>query len=378
MTVRDDPPGRRLIGYLIPAAGTVHDHLAETARAFAAARLPGYMLPSALVTLESLPLTAHGKVNRAALPAPDYRAPTESREPSTPYEHLLCQAFAEVLSLSRVGIDDNFFELGGHSLLAMSLVNLLQARGVHLEVRSLFETPTPAGLLNRMSFSSVQDALEVLLPIRAHGSRQPFFCLHPASGRSWCYMPLARSVPPDFPLYGLQDRGLIDIDEIAASVEEMAADYIEQIRAVQPSGPYHLLGWSSGGIVAHEIAIQLRAHGEQVAALVIMDTYPIEESHQESPPHEAALAELKDQIRRERGYLLGAVSEAELDQVARINLNNGKITREHQFGTFEEMPSSSSQSPGNRRSESPMTWPDGTRMSGGQLTKCTRLSLDEL
>src|SRR6202035_6200465 len=97
--------------------------------------------------------------------------------------------------------------------------------------------------------SSIRDALGVLLPIRAHGSNPPFFCMPPGGGVSWCYMPLARYVPADYPLYGLQDRGLDGASQLAGSVRDMAADYLEQIRAVQGSGPYHLLGWSFGGIV---------------------------------------------------------------------------------------------------------------------------------
>jgi thioesterase domain-containing protein/aryl carrier-like protein len=341
VVAREDSPGdRRLAAYVVPAAGTSgeggdgHGGLAGAVRVFAAGRLPEYMMPAAVAVLEALPLTVHGKVDRAALPAPGYRASAESRQPSTAYEEIICQEFAEVLNLPRVGIDDSFFELGGHSLLAMSLVDRLRARGVHIEVRALFETPTVAGLINRMNLSSVRGALEVLLPIRAQGDRHPFFCLHPAGGLSWCYMPLARYAPADYPLYGLQDRGLADIGRVAGSVRDMAADYIEQIRTVQPSGPYHLLGWSSGGIVAHEIGVQLQAWGDQVAALVIMDTYPPAHRGESDLAEEDMLARLKDRVRREQGHLLGSISEAELDMLARVNFNNGKITLEHEFGIF--------------------------------------------
>ena len=243
-------------------------------RAFVAGVLPGYMVPSAVVVLDGLPLTANGKLDRRALPAPDYitGALGSTGIPTTAEEMILRGLFAEILGLPHVGLDDSFFELGGHSLLATRLVSQIRSvMGVELSVRTLFETPTVAGLTRRLALPSMHDALGMLLPIRTHGSRPPLFCVHPASGLSWCYSPLARYMPTEHPLYGLQARGL---DGTAhRSIPDMAADYIKEIRKVQESGPYHLLGWSFGGNVAHEMAVQLQDQDEQ-AALIIMDAYP--------------------------------------------------------------------------------------------------------
>jgi thioesterase domain-containing protein len=146
--------------------------------------------------------------------------------------------------------------------------------GVEVPVRVLFEAPTVAGLAARLDAPSTGDAFRTLLPIRITGSRAPFFCIHPAGGLSWGFAPLAAHVPADYPLYGLQARGFHDNDPLPASLHDMAAEYIEQIRSVQESGPYHLIGYSLGGVIAQEMAVQLKNQGEEIAALVLLDSAP--------------------------------------------------------------------------------------------------------
>ncbi|MBG9769553.1 amino acid adenylation domain-containing protein [Bacillus vallismortis] len=291
--VREDQPGdKRLAAYVIPSSEETFDP-AEL-RKYAAERLPDYMVPSAFVAMEELPLTPNGKLDRKALPAPNFTAAVTGRGPRTPQEEILCDLFMEVLHLPRVGIDDRFFDVGGHSLLAVQLMSRIrEALGVELSIGILFEAPTVAGLAERLEMGSSQSALDVLLPLRTSGDKPPLFCVHPAGGLSWCYAGLMTNVGTDYPIYGLQARGIGQREELPETLDDMAADYIEQIRTVQPKGPYHLLGWSLGGNVIQAMATQLQNQGEEISLLVMLDAYP---NHflpiKEAPDDEEALIAL--------------------------------------------------------------------------------------
>jgi amino acid adenylation domain-containing protein len=351
--VREDTPGdQRLVAYVVPngtAAGTEEgtdapDRIAQEARNLTESRLPGYMVPSAVVVIDRLPLMPNGKLDRKALPVPQGEVGAEEANWAlTSFEDTMCEAFAQVLGLPEVGVGDDFFALGGHSLLAVRLVEALRERGVSIAVRDLFAAPSVAELMKRMSLSSIRDALDVLLPIREQGSEPPFFFIHPAGGLSWCYMPMARHIPADIPLYGLQSRGLDGTSELASGIREMAADYIERIRSVQQNGPYRLLGWSYGGAVAHEMAVQLRAAGDEVAALVILDQYPWQRRDDETVDHadaaevdlDAKVDGLIEVVRREAGGALGAATEEEYRTFARILQNHRTIRARHEHGRFD-------------------------------------------
>ena len=297
VVVREDSPGdRRLVAYVVPVAGREVTAGREVGaaevdvaalRAAAVERLPDYMVPSAFVVLDGLPLTPNGKLNRQVLPAPRSAA-AGNRRPHGIEERLVCELFAEVLGLGQVGPDDSFFDLGGHSLLAVRLVSRVRsALGVDLGIGALFEARTPAGLAGLLRTGDVRTgrALDVLLPLRLGGSRPPLFCVHPGLGLSWPYSGLVRILGDNQPLYGLQARGLAGPQELPQSICAMAGDYLAQLRTVQPSGPYHLLGWSFGGLVAHEMAAQLRQQGEPVALLVLMDAYPPGDTPWQPPQH---------------------------------------------------------------------------------------------
>ncbi len=281
--------GDRLAAYVVAAPGESVDEAALLLHARAA--LPSYMVPSAIVVLAELPLNASGKLDRNALPAPRLTA-RPYRAPGTPLERTVLEVFDEVLESGagqRVGMDDDFFDLGGNSLVATRAVSRLRTlTGAEVRVQWFFTDSTPAALAARILAALADDhdydqdsnaALGVLLPIRTMvphdtAAAQPLFCLHPMYGLSWCYAGLARYVPASTPIFGLQSPALTEEGYLPRSLTEMARRYVAEIRAVQPHGPYRLLGWSLGGVLAHAVATELQAAGEQIGLLTMLDSHP--------------------------------------------------------------------------------------------------------
>src|SRR5262249_28693274 len=148
--------------------------------------------------------------------------------------------------------------------------------------------------------NSNSDPLEILLPLRPQGGLKPLFCIHPAGGLCWCYIGLVQHLPADCPVYGVQDRIYSQREKMPATVAEMAADYIAQIRRVQPTGPYSLAGWSFGGIVAYEMATRLQEIGEEVTFLALVDS-----DHPPDPLPQIGMREIIASIIRDLGFDLG-------------------------------------------------------------------------
>ncbi len=246
--------------------------------------LPDYMLPSAFVELEALPLTNNGKLDKKALPKPSYHSKS-NKLPRTPNEELMCQLFKEVLNIEKIAIDDHFFELGGHSLLAVLLMSRIKELfGKELTIGHLFEAPTVEKLCQRLDHDQEHSALNNLLPLREGTTqKQPLFCVHPAGGLSWCYAGLMQHVDIQQPIYGIQASGIAKEEKLPTTLSEMATEYIQHIKRIQPTAPYYLLGWSLGGNVVHEMAVQLESAGEEVGLLAILDAYPHHKERKDQP-----------------------------------------------------------------------------------------------
>ncbi|WP_405662875.1 non-ribosomal peptide synthase/polyketide synthase [Streptomyces sp. RK9] len=273
-TRQSDKDDLRLIAYVVPAVpGELP--LPELRTALQE-QLPAHLVPSAIVPLDAVPLTPNGKVDRRALPAPGLPATTGGRAPRSPREEILCTLFAEVLGIGEVGVDDSFFDLGGHSLLATTLISRIRTTlGAEVPLRVVFVHATAARLAAHLDDATDGDnSLDVLLPLRTGGDLPPLFCVHQGGGDSWSYANLLPLLSADFPVYGLQSRLLRHPDDVPASIDEIAADCVEQMRRVQPTGPYHLLGHSFGGIVSHAMAALLERSGERVEVIVSLDSEP--------------------------------------------------------------------------------------------------------
>lgn len=265
---------QRLVAYIVPQLSTAPT--VSELRQFLRAKLPEYMVPSAIVMLESLPLTPNGKVDRRALPTPDtnnFSVQADFVPPLDIVEHKLTEIWAEVLNVYPVGVKDNFFDLGGNSLLAMQLMARIEQQfKKNLPLATLFQNSTIKQLATILR--QPIDALNwsPLVPIQPNGSKQPFFFVPGAGGNTIYLYNLAHYLGKEQPFYGLQSLGLDGESNPHTRIEDMAASYIEAIQSIQPSGPYFLCGHSFGGLVAFEMATQLHKQGHKVALLALLDS----------------------------------------------------------------------------------------------------------
>ena len=266
---------KRLVAYLQPA----DDSTPATAelRAHLKKALPDYMVPATFVLLEKLPLTPNGKIDRKALPAPDHQGVEEAGEHAAPADALelaLTGIWSKVLKLPTVGVRDNFFELGGHSLAAVVLLSeIRKLTGKTLPLATLFKASTVAEFAALLREDGWSPSWSSLVPIQPAGSRRPLFLVHGAEGNVLLYRALTQYLGTDQPVYGLQSQGLNGAGHVDTSVPEMASKYIEDVMKIQPRGPYVLGGYCLGGVIALEMAQQLRGKGEDVELVLMLDTY---------------------------------------------------------------------------------------------------------
>jgi len=283
VVAREDLRGeKRLAAYVVggetvPNMRALREHLHET--------LPDYMVPGAFVFLEDLPLLANGKIDRKALPEPERSGLDASGAlvaPRSPREERLVEIWQEVLGISHVSVEADFFDLGGHSLLMIRLSSeIKRVFGVDLSLAEMFKAPTVGKLAAFLQRKQEGEALwSPLVALQIQGTRAPLFCAPAGGGSALFYRTMAQRIGSDQPVYVFEPIGMNGVDAPHTTVEEMAAYYIRYMRTVQPSGPYHLCGFSFGGLVAYEMACQIREAGEHVGCLILFDTwapgYPLE------------------------------------------------------------------------------------------------------
>ena len=271
VVARETLNGKQLIGYVV-ARGS--DGFGSALRSELQRDLPDYMVPAQILVLSEYPVNANGKLDRKALPEPEFKG-REFIAPRNGLERALAAIWQEVLQVEQVGVTDNFFELGGDSLRILKVLSKVRASdnlNIELKLRDMISKPTIAEL----SGFAIQD-LQNLDPLLLLNSRSiaapPLFCLHAGFGTVFDYEPVARCLEGQRSVYGLQCRMLLDRDWEDESLVAMAIDYAQYIRQKQADGPYHLLGWSLGGTLAVLVAQELESQGQQVEFLGLVDSF---------------------------------------------------------------------------------------------------------
>ena len=290
VSLREDVPGqRRLVAYLV--GGSKPDM-----QSFLSTKLPAHMIPASYQWLEALPLAPNGKIDRAALPRPT--APLSHAKT----EQAVAQIWCQVLGLPTVERHQDFFALGGQSMqLVEMLTRTCDALGVDLPFHVLYQARTVAALAEQIersrSHKPESKSVSTLAILRSGGSLPPLFCAHAIGGRTLCYLALAEELGEDQPVYGL------DYDEASEEavpppgIIDMARRYVQAMREVQPRGPYHLCGYSFGGVLAFEMARQLVESGDSVAYLAMIDAHaPVAANTQQSDPDWLAAMSLKARL----------------------------------------------------------------------------------
>lgn len=352
----------RLVAYVQSATGAPaqsSEALHTALRERLATALPDYMLPAATVVLDDWPVTANGKLDRKALPAPVFAASATGRAPQTPTERALAALFVDVLGLpagTALGTGDDFFSLGGDSLSAVQLLLRIEAHW-HRDpgLGTLFETPTLGALAAAIDSEQVRfdSGLKPMLQLAAGDpAAAPLFLIHPAGGIAWGYRLLARAMAAGTParsVWGLQSPGLNPAQPLPADIRSLAQDYAGQVAALQPTGPIHLAGWSVGGIIAQAMAVALQQRGREVGLVALLDAYPADcwRDEPEPTPQQALRAllaiaghdpeghpELDSQDKliaflRAGDSALGNLPPAALQGVVRVVTDTNRLIRQH-------------------------------------------------
>ncbi|HAM3269955.1 TPA: amino acid adenylation domain-containing protein, partial [Escherichia coli] len=298
---------RQLVGYLVSQSGLPLDTSALQAQL--RETLPPHMVPVVLLQLPQLPLSANGKLDRKALPLPELKTQASGRAPKAGSEKIIAAAFASLLGCDVQDADADFFALGGHSLLAMKLAAQLSrqfARQVTPgQVMVASTVAKLATIIDGEEDSSRRMGFETILPLR-EGNGPTLFCFHPASGFAWQFSVLSRYLDPQWSIIGIQSPRPHGPMQTATNLDEVCEAHLATLLEQQPHGPYYLLGYSLGGTLAQGIAARLRARGEQVAFLGLLDTWPPETQNWQEKEANGLDPEVLAEINREREAFLAA------------------------------------------------------------------------
>lgn len=274
-----------LVAYVVPRAAHTAASVVAQLRSELARSLPPYMLPASFVLLERMPRTPNGKLDRGALASAkrlesSQTAPKlEANDPDDLIEAQLADLWRSTLGLSGITTHTSFFSLGLGSFVALRLVSKInRAFGLNLGIASLVSAPTIADLAELVRLRFAPNTESSLVALRPQGTRPPLFLIHGVGGNIVTFYGLSARLAPDQPVYGIQAQSLVGDEPALLRMEDMAAYYLRDIRRLQPQGPYHLVGYSFGGQMAFEMARQLRAAGQQVGLLGMIDSRTVKHS----------------------------------------------------------------------------------------------------
>lgn len=288
VVAREDTPGdQRLVAYIIGSNRELQNtadsgefsHLREELREFLSKSLPSFMVPATFVPLGSFPLTPNGKVDRKALPAPasdnKVHGGDEDQAPQSELERKLIQIWEKVLGVKNIGRNDNFFDLGGNSLLGIRLLSGIErALNIRVPVAVIFQGQTVAAMAITLADNNEIDLHLRAVAVQPHGDLPPLFFIPGVNGNVIGYEEFATGLGQDRPLYGLRSVGLEGESDPLNDLPSIARHFVADVKKVQPQGPYNFVGFCIGGIVAFEMAQQLKAEGEEVEFLGLIDTWP--------------------------------------------------------------------------------------------------------
>lgn len=274
LALEETPGNKQLVAYAVPQVN--QSLVADDLKEFLKQSLPEYMVPAQFVFLDSFPLTQNGKIDRKALPAPSHANVSAAHEfvaPRNETERKVAAMWVELLKVEKIGIHDDFFDLGGHSLMAIKALSRIREEfDVDLPLATLLQAPTVAQLAALLHKEDFAPSWTLLVPVRTGGSKPPLFLFHAHGGNVLDYHPLVNHLESDQPVYAFQARGLDGNIIKDATLKEMAAAYVAELRSFQPEGPYFLGGFCLGGLLALEAAEQLTAAGQKVALVMLIQS----------------------------------------------------------------------------------------------------------
>jgi len=293
VTVNEDNNGeKRLIAYIVPEGRFNREEI----NGYLHKKLPEYMIPRIMIELDKIPLTSNGKADKKALPKPDLKQDYNAHEyvaPKTEFQKIVAGVWINILGCKRISITDDFFEIGGHSLLALKAMLAIEKKtGKRLPLAMLLENSTIEKFSAVVERKNEEIKWDSFVPIKLTGNKTPIYFIHGAGLNVLTFRSISKHLHPEQPVFGLQAKGLNGKDEPLSRMEDIAAHYIEEILRHNPNGPYALAGYSFGGLIAYEMAKQLKEMKKEVILLALFDT-AAEQSNYYDPLNKRILTGIK-------------------------------------------------------------------------------------